>query len=84
MLHDMGEKKGATPAQISLAWMLHKRDFIVPIPGMRRDERLVENFGAADVVLTEGEYEAVEKALSQITVFGNRTDADIAKLREMK
>lgn len=84
MLHDIGEKKGATPAQISLAWMLHKRDFIVPIPGMRRDERLVENFGAADVVLTEGEYEAVEKALSQITVFGNRTDADIAKLREMK
>ncbi len=84
MLHDMGEKKGATPAQISLAWMLHKRDFIVPIPGMRRDERLVENFGAADVVLTEGEYEAVEKALSQITVFGNRTDADIAKLRGMK
>ncbi len=84
MLHDMGEKKGATPAQISLAWMLHKRDFIVPIPGMRRDERLVENFGAADVVLTEGEYEAIEKALSQITVYGNRTDADIAKLREMK
>ncbi len=84
MLHDMGEKKGATPAQISLAWMLHKRDFIVPIPGMRRDERLVENFGAADVVLTEGEYEVIEKALSQITVYGNRTDADIAKLRGMK
>ncbi len=84
MLHDMGEKKGATPAQISLAWMLHKRDFIVPIPGMRRDERLVENFGAADVVLTEGEYEVIEKALSQIIVYGNRTDADIAKLRGMK
>lgn len=64
MLYAVGEKKGATPAQVSLAWMFHKRDFIVPIPGMRRDERLVENFGAADVVLTEEEYEAVEKALS--------------------
>lgn len=84
MLYAVGEKKGATPAQVSLAWMLHKREFIVPIPGMRGDERLVENFGAADVVLTEEEYEAVEKALSQITVYGNRTDADIAKLREME
>lgn len=84
MLYAVGEKKGATPAQLSLAWMLHKRDFIVPIPGMRRDERLVENFEAADVVLTEEEYGAIEKALSQITVYGNRTDADIAKLREME
>ena len=50
---------------------------------MRRDERLVENFVAADVVLTEGEYEVTEKALSQITVYGNRTDAVIAKLRGM-
>lgn len=83
MLYAVGEKKGATPAQVSLAWMLHKKDFIVPIPGMRRDERFVENFGAADVVLTEEEYETVEKALSQITVYGNQTDADIAKLREM-
>ena len=62
--------------------MLHKEDFIVPIPGMRRDERLMENLGAADVELTEQEYQEIEAALSRITIYGNRTDKDIAKLRE--
>lgn len=63
--------------------MLHKEDFIVPIPGMRRDERIIENLGAADVKLTDEEYASIETALSKITVYGNRTDEDIAKLQEM-
>lgn len=83
ILYRFSEQKGATPAQISLAWMLHKEDFIVPIPGMRRDERIIENLGAADIELTDEEYGAIEAALSEITVYGNRTDEDIAKLREM-
>ena len=52
LLRRVAEDKGATPAQISLAWMLHGRDFVVPIPGMRREERIVENLGAADVELS--------------------------------
>lgn len=52
LLQQFSNVKNATPAQISLAWMLHKYDFIVPIPGARKEERIVENFGAANVNLT--------------------------------
>ncbi|MCD9015601.1 aldo/keto reductase [Parachryseolinea silvisoli] len=74
----------ATPAQISLAWMLHKKDFIVPIPGSRNAARIEENLGAASVTLTDAEYAAIEAELEKIEVHGNRTDEDIAKLRSMK
>ncbi len=84
LLHWFAEDKNATPAQISLAWMLNKKEFIVPIPGMRRLERLQENFGAADVELTENEYNQLEAELNQIEIRGNRTDEDIAKLKMMK
>lgn len=82
MLQRFAEKKHATPAQISLAWMLHKYSFVVPIPGMRKEERLKENFGAAEISLTDNEFNEIEKALSNIVIHGNRTDEDIAKLRE--
>jgi aryl-alcohol dehydrogenase-like predicted oxidoreductase len=76
--------KQATPAQISLAWMLHKKDFIVPIPGSRNADRITENLAAATVTLTDTEYTAIEAELSKIGVYGNRTDEDIAKLRSLK
>lgn len=84
LLGTFAAEKGATSAQISLAWMLHKKNFIVPIPGMRTPERIRENLGAADMVLTQAEYEQIEAALSKISIHGNRTDADIAKLRDMR
>lgn len=84
LLHNVAKEKNATPAQISLAWMLHKKDFIVPIPGMRRDERIIENLGAADVELTDSEFARIEAELSRIEIHGNRTDADIAKLKDMQ
>lgn len=84
LLHDFANRKGCTPAQISLAWMLKKKDFIVPIPGMRKEERVRENLGAADIELTDGELDALEKALDQIPIHGNRTDEDIAKLGTVK
>ena len=80
MLHTFAAGKGATPARIALAWMLHKKPFIVPIPGMRRDERLEENLGAADVALTDAEFRALEEALGRIAIHVNRTDKDIEKL----
>ena len=67
-------------AQISLAWMLYEKDFIVPIPGMRKVERFEENFGACDVELSKAEYNEIESKLSKIEIHGNRTDEDIAKL----
>lgn len=63
--------------------MLHKNDFIVPIPGMRKEERVHENLGSANVELTSEELAALEKALSEIEIHGNRTDEDISKLRYM-
>ena len=84
LLHRYADKYHATPAQISLAWMLHKKPFIVPIPGMRRDERIVENLGAADVVLSGEEFDSIERELAKIEIHGNRTDKDIAKLGSVK
>ena len=80
LLHAYAKDKGATPAQISLAWMLHKYDNIVPIPGMRRDERMTENFGAVDVTLTDTEMQKLEEELSHIAIHGDRKDSDIQKL----
>ena len=59
--------------------MMHS-EHIVPIPGMRSDARIIENLGAAEVTLTDDEYAAMNEALSHITIYGNRTDEDIAKL----
>lgn len=84
LLHTYARQKNATPAQISLAWMLHKKDFIVPIPGMRKEERVLENLGASDVTLTSEEFDALERALSNITIYGNRTDKDIERLGTVK
>ena len=83
LLYEVATAKNATPAQISLAWMLHKKDFIVPIPGMRKSERIIENLGAADIELTDEEFNQIERELSKITIYGNRTDEDIAKLRNL-
>jgi len=80
LLHKFAAEKNATPAQVSLSWMLHKEDFIVPIPGMRNLDRIQENLGAADVILTENEYRQIEEELVKIEIHGNRTDEDIAKL----
>lgn len=82
LLNKYAGQKQATAAQISLAWMLHKNDFIVPIPGMRNEARFSENFGAVDIELSGQEFGSIEDALSRINIHGNRTDEDIAKLYE--
>lgn len=63
LLDHLAAEKNATPGQISLAWMLCKKPYIVPIPGTRRVERLQENAGAADVALTAAEVADIDKAL---------------------
>ena len=73
LLRDLAEQKGATPAQISLAWMLCKKPYIVPIPGSRKVERMRENAGAADVALSAAEVAQIDQMLDTIpmsAVFG--------------
>ena len=72
LLEKIGAEKGATPAQIALAWLLAQKPWIVPIPGSRKLERLDENNGAADIELTANNLSEIENVMSQITVVGNR------------
>lgn len=73
LISKYASEKGCTPAQISLAWDLMAYESLVPIPGMRRDERVRENLGAADVVLSAEEYVAITAELDKLTVYGDRT-----------
>jgi aryl-alcohol dehydrogenase-like predicted oxidoreductase len=72
LLERIGAQKGATPAQIALAWLLAQKPWIVPIPGSRKLTRLDENIGAVAVELTPDDLGEIENAMSQITVVGNR------------
>jgi aryl-alcohol dehydrogenase-like predicted oxidoreductase len=72
LLERIGARKGATPAQIALAWLLAQKPWIVPIPGTRRLQRLDENIGSVDIELTSDDLDKIENAMSQITVVGDR------------
>lgn len=61
---------GATPSQISLAWMLCRKPWIVPIPGTRHSNRLRENGAAADIRLTQAEVEAIDRRLDEMPMSG--------------
>lgn len=73
LIRNLAEEKNATPAQISLAWMLCKKPYIVPIPGSRKAERIRENLGAAEIALTADEVMSIDKKLDHMemsAVFG--------------
>jgi aryl-alcohol dehydrogenase-like predicted oxidoreductase len=72
VLERIGAEKGATPAQIALAWLLAQKPWIAPIPGSRKLERLDENNGAVAVALTADDLGAIDKAMAQIQVIGDR------------
>ncbi len=76
----IGEQKGATPAQIALAWLLAQKPWIVPIPGSRRLKHLDDNIGALAVELTPGDLQEIESALSKITIQGERYPKEMAKM----
>ncbi|HVC08415.1 MAG TPA: aldo/keto reductase [Elusimicrobiota bacterium] len=69
---DVAAAKGATPAQIALAWLLHKGGFIVPIPGTKRRKYLEENAAAADIELAPAQIKALDDALAPGKVSGKR------------
>jgi aryl-alcohol dehydrogenase-like predicted oxidoreductase len=72
LLEKIAKNKGATPAQIALAWLLAQKPWIVPIPGSRKLERLDENIASADIELTAADLGEIREAMSHITVVGDR------------
>lgn len=72
LLHQYAEEKNATQAQIALAWMLYKYSNVVPIPGSKNQNRILENLGAADVRFTEEEFRKLDNALDGIAIHGHR------------
>jgi aryl-alcohol dehydrogenase-like predicted oxidoreductase len=72
---ELARAKGATPAQLALAWVLAKGPGVVPIPGTRREARLVENLGAAEIRLTAGEIAGLEEIAKIGVVQGDRYGA---------
>jgi aryl-alcohol dehydrogenase-like predicted oxidoreductase len=72
LLDRVAERKGATPAQIALAWILAQKQWIVPIPGTTKPHRLEENVAAADLELTGDDVQEIETAAAQLTAQGHR------------
>ncbi len=74
-------RKGATPSQVSLAWLLAKGPNVVPIPGTRSVEHLLENLGAARLRLTPADVQEIETSLSRFPVYGDRMgDAHMSQI----
>ena len=72
LIGSIAQRKGATPGQIALAWLLAQKPWIVPIPGTRKLHRLEENMGAADVQLSTDDVREIEEAAARIEVQGGR------------
>ena len=79
-LKTFAARKGATPAQIALAWLLARKPWIVPIPGTTKQQRLDENLGASEIQLSTDDLREIEDALSQIEVQGARYPEHLQKL----
>ncbi len=72
IIRTVAARKGATPAQIALAWLLAQKPWIVPIPGTTKQHRMEENLGGASIQLTPGDLQEIESAMAQINLQGAR------------
>jgi aryl-alcohol dehydrogenase-like predicted oxidoreductase len=77
LLRRESERKGATPAQLALAWLLAQRPWIVPIPGTTKLHRLEENLRATTIQLTSHDLAELDRAASEIEIVGDRYPADV-------
>src|SRR5204862_4798200 len=80
LLKEIAGKKNATPAQISLAWLLAQKPWIVSIPGTRNVDHLNENLGAINVELTPADLREIDTAVSKIKVHGGRMNEEQMKV----
>ncbi len=80
LVRGVAARKGATPAQIALAWLLAQRSWIVPIPGTTKLDRLQENVGAVAVELSAGDLQEIDTAASKLTLQGTRLPEGMLKM----
>jgi aryl-alcohol dehydrogenase-like predicted oxidoreductase len=78
-LRTIGERKGATPAQLALAWLLARAPWIVPIPGTTKARRLQENLRAAAVELTSVDLAEIDSVASEVSIVGDRYPTDLER-----
>ena len=76
----VAERKGATPAQVALAWLLAQKPWIAPIPGTTKLHRLEENLGAMNVTLTENDLKQIDEAASSLKLEGARLPEAVLKM----
>ena len=84
LLKTWATQKNATPGQISLAWLLAQKPWIVPIPGTTQMEHMLENTGAANVQLSAGEWKQFNTALAGIQIKGDRLPAFVQSLSDVE
>jgi len=80
LLGQVAQQKGATPAQVALAWLLAQQPWIVPIPGTTRLDRLEENIGASALALTPEDLAGITQAAAAITILGARYPENLARM----
>jgi aryl-alcohol dehydrogenase-like predicted oxidoreductase len=80
LLRRIAARKGATPAQVALAWLLARKPWIVPIPGTTKPARLDENLGAAALQLATNDLREIEDAAAAIKVQGARYPEELMKM----
>jgi len=80
LVRGVATRKGATPAQVAIAWLLAQKPWIVPIPGTTKLHRLDENLGALAAELTAGDLHEIDEAASRITLQGARLPESVLKM----
>ena len=80
LLQTIAQRKGATPGQIALGWLLARKPWIVPIPGTTKRHRLDENLAAVDLELTTDDLRDIDTAAAAITIHGARYPEHLEKM----
>jgi aryl-alcohol dehydrogenase-like predicted oxidoreductase len=80
VLQEIAQMKGATLAQLALAWLLAQKPWIVPIPGTTKPHRFEENIGSLDIALTPTDLREIETAAAQVPVQGHRYPEELDRM----
>ncbi len=76
----LAKEKGVTPSQVAIGWILAQKEWIVPIPGTKRTDRLRENIGGINVLFSEKELDSIREELEQIEIYGEQYPEDQARM----